>query len=123
MQTTLPREIKGAATTGASACRAQYGSDCGKHAATRQDKQRSVVLGPEHDWSSNAADAFGYMAIAYEEPPVKSMTIRRSPQPRARSPFTPGHHQASESRSGRSTKRRAKCAEAPQDAADALWAN
>ena len=56
-----------------------------------------MVLGPEHDWSSNAADAFGYRAIAYEEPPVKSMTIRRSPQPRARSPFTPGHHQASES--------------------------
>ena len=55
------------------------------------------LLGPEHDWSSNAADAFGYMAIAYEEPPVKSMTIRRSSQPRARSPFTPGHHQASES--------------------------
>jgi hypothetical protein len=27
--------------------------------------------------SSNAADAFGYMAIAYEEPPVKSMAIRR----------------------------------------------
>jgi phage terminase large subunit len=63
MQTTLPREIKGAATTGASACRAQYGSDCGKHAATRQDEKRNVVLGPEHDWSSNAADAFGYMAI------------------------------------------------------------
>jgi hypothetical protein len=34
-----------------------------------------------------------------------------------------GHQQASASRSGRSTKRRAKCAEAPQDAADALWAN
>src|SRR5215471_256326 len=29
---------------------------------------RSIGLGPEHDWSSHAADAFGYMAIAYEEP-------------------------------------------------------
>jgi hypothetical protein len=25
-------------------------------------------LGPEHDWSRNAADAFGLMAISYEEP-------------------------------------------------------
>jgi len=25
-------------------------------------------MGPEHDWSSHAADAFGLMAIAYEEP-------------------------------------------------------
>src|SRR5215472_2784903 len=38
----------------------------------RQDEKRSIGLGPEHDWSSHAADAFGYMAIAYEEPPVKS---------------------------------------------------
>jgi hypothetical protein len=37
----------------------QYGSDCGKHAATRQGEKRNVVVGPEHDWSSNAADAFG----------------------------------------------------------------
>src|SRR4029078_1368736 len=29
---------------------------------------RDVGLGPEHDWSSHAADAFGLMAIAYEEP-------------------------------------------------------
>ncbi|MGI8851983.1 MAG: PBSX family phage terminase large subunit, partial [Methyloceanibacter sp.] len=27
-----------------------------------------VGLGPEHDWSSHAADAFGLMAVAYEEP-------------------------------------------------------
>jgi phage terminase large subunit len=38
----------------------------------RQDEKRNVGLGPEHDWSSHAADAFGYMAIAYEEPPVKN---------------------------------------------------
>src|SRR6201984_876682 len=36
----------------------------------RQDEKRSIGLGPEHDWSSHAADAFGYMAIAYEEPPA-----------------------------------------------------
>jgi phage terminase large subunit len=47
----------------------------------RQDEKRSIGLGPEHDWSSHAADAFGYMAIAYEEPPVKS-AIRRPAPPR-----------------------------------------
>jgi phage terminase large subunit len=34
----------------------------------RKDEHRDVGLGPEHDWSSHAADAFGLMAIAYEEP-------------------------------------------------------
>ena len=31
-------------------------------------EQRNVGVGPEHDWSSHAADPFGLMAIAYEEP-------------------------------------------------------
>jgi phage terminase large subunit len=34
----------------------------------KKDETHSVGLGPEHDWSSHAADAFGLMAIAYEEP-------------------------------------------------------
>ena len=34
----------------------------------RRDDDRNVGLGPEHDWSSHAADAFGLMAISYEEP-------------------------------------------------------
>jgi phage terminase large subunit len=34
----------------------------------RRDSQRKVGLGPEHDWSSHAADAFGLMCVAYEEP-------------------------------------------------------
>lgn len=34
----------------------------------RKDEARNVGLGPEHDWSSHAADAFGLMAIAYEMP-------------------------------------------------------
>jgi phage terminase large subunit len=34
----------------------------------KKDEQRDVGLGPEHDWSSHAADAFGLMAIAYEDP-------------------------------------------------------
>jgi phage terminase large subunit len=44
----------------------------------RKDEARDVGLGPEHDWSSHAADAFGLMAIAYEEPDP------RRPEPRKR---------------------------------------
>ena len=34
----------------------------------RKDDVRNVGLGPEHDWSSHAADALGLMAICYQEP-------------------------------------------------------
>jgi phage terminase large subunit len=34
----------------------------------KRDEDRNVGLGPEHDWSSHGADAFGLMAIAYEDP-------------------------------------------------------
>lgn len=34
----------------------------------RKDEARNVGLGPDHDWSSHGADAFGLMCIAYEEP-------------------------------------------------------
>lgn len=34
----------------------------------RSEDIRDVGLGPEHDWSSHAADAFGLMAVAYEAP-------------------------------------------------------
>ena len=33
----------------------------------KRDETRNVGLGPEHDWASHAADAFGLMAIAYEQ--------------------------------------------------------
>jgi phage terminase large subunit len=34
----------------------------------RKDETRGVGLGPEHDWSSHSADAFGLLCVAYEEP-------------------------------------------------------
>jgi phage terminase large subunit len=34
----------------------------------RRDDQRNVGLGPDHDWSSHGADAFGLMAVDYEAP-------------------------------------------------------
>lgn len=37
----------------------------------RSDDDRDIGLGPNHDWSSHGADAFGLGAVAYEEPRVK----------------------------------------------------
>jgi phage terminase large subunit len=34
----------------------------------RKDETRNIGLGPEHDWSSHGADAFGLMCVAYEAP-------------------------------------------------------
>lgn len=34
------------------------------------DQERGIGLGPDHDWSSHGADAFGLMCVAYE-PPTK----------------------------------------------------
>jgi phage terminase large subunit len=34
----------------------------------KRDENRDIGLGPEHDWSSHAADAFGLMCIAYRDP-------------------------------------------------------
>jgi phage terminase large subunit len=42
----------------------------------RKDENRNVGLGPEHDWSSNCADAFGYLSISYEEPPAAKLEKR-----------------------------------------------
>jgi phage terminase large subunit len=36
----------------------------------RSSDDREIGLGPEHDWSSHGADAFGLMAVAYEEPMI-----------------------------------------------------
>ena len=47
----------------------------------KKDEQRDVGLGPEHDWSSHAADAFGLMAIAYEEPSTMARFNRKLEYP------------------------------------------
>ena len=40
------------------------------------DDERRIGLGPNHDWSSHAADSFGLGAVAYEMPnPSKSRTV------------------------------------------------
>lgn len=40
----------------------------------RIDEDRNAGLGPEHDWSSHGADAFGLMCIRYE-PPSEAVAI------------------------------------------------
>jgi phage terminase large subunit len=37
----------------------------------KSDDSREIGLGPEHDWSSHGADAFGLMCVAYEAPQEK----------------------------------------------------
>jgi phage terminase large subunit len=34
----------------------------------KKDENRGIGLGPEHDWASHGADAFGLMCVAYEAP-------------------------------------------------------
>ena len=38
------------------------------HYHEKQDKDRGIGLGPNHDWSSHGADAFGLGCVVYEEP-------------------------------------------------------
>ncbi|HMJ92846.1 MAG TPA: hypothetical protein VK472_01970, partial [Allosphingosinicella sp.] len=44
----------------------------------KKDGVRGLGLGPNHDWSSHAADAFGLMCVAYEEPSVSPARPRRT---------------------------------------------
>ena len=46
----------------------EAGRDALGHYHEKKDETRGVGLGPEHDWSSHAADAFGLMCVAYEAP-------------------------------------------------------
>jgi phage terminase large subunit len=42
----------------------------------KKDEARGIGLGPEHDWSSHGADAFGLMCVCYEEPKQKAAPIK-----------------------------------------------
>lgn len=46
----------------------------------RKDETRNIGLGPEHDWASHGADAFGLMCVAYEEPAGEAKDHRRGPR-------------------------------------------
>lgn len=49
------------------------------HYHEKRHEERNVGLGPEHDWSSHGADAFGLMAIDYQ-PPSTKIEQRLSPK-------------------------------------------
>jgi len=78
--TVVPNQGKGAAKARIEAARRLFGSMWFNEATTqpglealgwyheKRDEQRGIGLGPEHDWSSHGADAFGLMCVAYEEP-------------------------------------------------------
>lgn len=44
----------------------------------RKDETRNIGLGPEHDWASHGADAFGLMCVAYEAPEQEQQERRAS---------------------------------------------
>jgi phage terminase large subunit len=44
----------------------------------KRDENRLIDLGPEHDWASHAADAFGMMCVMYEEPQASRSRPYRS---------------------------------------------
>lgn len=64
-----------------NAATTEAGRDALGHYHERKDEHRGVGLGPEHDWSSHGADAFGLMCCAYEEPREKRETsVPKRPQ-------------------------------------------
>jgi phage terminase large subunit len=79
--TVIPNQGKGAAKQRVEAGRrvfssiwfdgdsTQDGRDAlGWYHEKKSDDDREALLGPEHDWSSHGADAFGLMCISYEDP-------------------------------------------------------
>jgi phage terminase large subunit len=53
-----------------SAEKTAHGRDALGHYHEKRDEKRGIGLGPEHDWSSHGADAFGLMAVSYQAPVV-----------------------------------------------------
>ncbi len=92
--TTIPNQGRGAAAMRIEAVRrllpqcsfdekpTEPGRDALGYYHERKDETRNVGLGPEHDWSSHAADAFGLMCVAYEEPSRKAGFSRRIEYPK-----------------------------------------
>lgn len=46
----------------------------------KKDDKRQIDLGPDHDWSSHGADAFGLMAVDYEQNKPQTYTELRYPK-------------------------------------------
>jgi phage terminase large subunit len=86
----IPNQGKGAAMQRVEAARRLFPSMWFNEATTtgliealgwyheKRDPERNIGLGPEHDWSSNGADAFGLGCVAYEEPRDKRKAAVRT---------------------------------------------
>lgn len=84
--TVVPNQGKGAAAARIEAARRLFPSIWFNEETTeggraalgwyheKKDETRNIGLGPEHDWASHGADAFGLMCVAYEAP-------RKKPEP------------------------------------------
>ena len=46
----------------------------------KRDEERNIGLGPEHDWASHGADAFGLMCVAYEQPKTTDNSWKFTPR-------------------------------------------
>lgn len=80
--TVVPNQGKGAAMQRIEAARrvfpacwfnaetCQAGLDALGWYHEKRDDERGIGLGPEHDWSSHAADAFGLGCVVYEPPQI-----------------------------------------------------
>lgn len=78
--TVIPNQGAGAAKARIEATRRMFPSIWFNEATTgalrdalgwyheKKDEARNIGLGPKHDWSSHAADAFGLMCISYDDP-------------------------------------------------------
>lgn len=89
--TVVPNQGKGAASARIEAGRRLFPSMWFNEATTqpgldalgayheRKDDVRGIGLGPEHDWASHGADAFGLGCVAYEEPRQKREKRREAP--------------------------------------------
>jgi phage terminase large subunit len=78
--TVVPNQGRGAAKSRIDAGRRLFGSmwfnekttEAGRSALgwyhEKKDEERGIGLGPEHDWSSHGADAFGLMCVVHKPP-------------------------------------------------------
>lgn len=90
--TVVPNQGKGAAMARIEAARrlfpsmwfnaptTQAGIDAIGWYHEKKDEVRQIGLGPNHDWSSHGADAFGLGAVIYEEPQVAAKAKQKRPQ-------------------------------------------
>lgn len=91
----VPNQGKGAAMARVEAARRLFPSiwfDEAKTAAGREalgwyhekrDAERGIGLGPNHDWSSHGADAFGLMCVAYDKPVNRYVDPYAAPRARS----------------------------------------